>query len=199
MILFEEEFFKLLSNIYKFYARAVRKKSFDDEIKIVDYKKICYKLKVFNDEKVPNSFDMRLIKGHDHIFICHCYKDVSKLLLKIRQIFMAAITSNSKHIKSCENLILKLSEFLSSKEELIKIFEGFKKWENLSGGQDNPAMQYYKIFLRSSSNAIIQYIILIFFADSGNTNLLHFDHHKNTNSPKKLGWWLTFFKHFVLK
>ena len=84
---------------------------------------------------------------------------------------MSALSSNSSHIKSCERLILKLSEFLSSKEDLIAIFENFKVWKNISRYDDTAPMQDYKIFLKTSADSIIQYIKLASFVEKEKGNL----------------------------
>ena len=110
-----------------------------------------------------------------------------KVLLRIRGVFMSALSSNSSHIKSCERLILKLSEFLSSKEDLIAIFENFKVWKNISRYDDTAPMQDYKIFLKTSADSIIQYIKLASFVEKENKLIMNFNCHANTNPDKKLG------------
>ena len=187
IILFENEFFKFLSNIYKYYVLAAKKKPFDETILLVECDKVSYKLKVFNDLKTNNQFDIRLMKGNRSVLVCKTYKDLVKVLLNIRDIFLPAITANASHIKSCETLILRLSKFLSNKEELISIFEGFKTWKHLARPNDSANIQYWKTFLKCNADYIIQYIRLVAFVDSENKEIMNFNFNKNSNSSEKLG------------
>ena len=95
IILFEAEFFRFLSNIYKYCVLAAKKQKFDENIILVEYDKVCYKLKVFNDLNTKDGFDIRLMSGRKSVLICKTHRDLVRVLLQTKEIFLSALSANS--------------------------------------------------------------------------------------------------------